>query len=247
MLTKPILVHTYPPLLEGILVKRYKRFFADIELETGEIAIAHCPNTGPMTSISTVGSRVYISQANDPKRKLKYTWEMIDVNGIWVGVNTSLPNRIIGAMLDRHLLPELEPYNIFKPEVGYGTEKSRIDFLLTDSNNSDSDNSIRTYVEIKNTTWHEGKTALFPDTVTTRGQKHLRELISIIDRNTKSAIIYFINRSDCDDFRAGEKADPEYARLLIEATSAGVKILPYRFQVTPQSVEFLGISKCDYS
>jgi sugar fermentation stimulation protein A len=243
MPNQPILVHTYPPLLSGILVKRYKRFFADIELETGEIAIAHCPNTGPMTSISTVGSRVYISQSTDPKRKLKYTWEMIDVNGIWVGVNTSLPNRIIAAMLDRHLLPELEPYNIFKSEVGYGNENSRIDFLLTDSI---SDKSIRTYVEIKNTTWHDGNTALFPDTVTTRGQKHLRELISVIDENTKSAIIYFINRSDCDNFNSGVAADPEYARLLIEARSVGVKILPYRFQVTPQFVEFLGISKCDY-
>jgi len=242
MPSKSILVHTYPPLIAGTLVKRYKRFFADIELETGELVIAHCPNTGSMTSISTVGSQVYISQSADPKRKLKYTWEMINVNGIWIGVNTSLPNKIIGAMLDRHLLPELEPYNIFKPEVNYGVEKSRIDFLLTDS-----DNSIRTYVEIKNTTWHDGNTALFPDTVTTRGQKHLRELISVIDKTTKSAIIYFINRSDCHDFRAGVEADPEYARLLIAATSAGVKILPYRFHVTPQSVEFLGISKCDYS
>lgn len=240
-----MIVHLYPPLLAGILVKRYKRFFADIELETGELVIAHCPNTGPMSAISTVGSRVYISQSSDPKRKLKYTWEMIDVNGIWVGVNTSLPNKIIGAMLDRHLLKELEPYNLFKPEVGYGSEKSRIDFLLTDLDPS-SDN-IRTYVEIKNTTWHDGNIALFPDTVTTRGQKHLRELISIIDLHTKSAIIYFINRSDCDYFKSGVAADPEYARLLVEAAAAGVKILPYRFHITPESVEFLGIAKCDYS
>jgi len=232
-----MIVHTYPPLLKGILVKRYKRFFADIELTSGELVTAHCPNTGPMTSVSTVGSLVYISTANDPKRKLKYTWEMIDVNGIWIGINTSLPNKIIGSMLDRHLLPELEPYQSFHPEVAYGVEKSRIDFLLTNALES-----TKTYVEIKNTTWHEGNVALFPDTVTTRGQKHLRELISIIDQNTKSALIYFINRSDCDRFRAGEEADPEYAKLLNLAIDAGVKILPYRFHISPESVEFLGIA-----
>jgi sugar fermentation stimulation protein A len=231
-----MIVHTYPTLLKGILVKRYKRFFADIELTSGELVTAHCPNTGPMTSVSTVGSLVYISTANDPKRKLKYTWEMIDVNGIWIGINTSLPNKIIGSMLDRHLLPELEPYQSFKPEVAYGVEKSRIDFLLTNTD------STTIYVEIKNTTWHDGNIALFPDTVTTRGQKHLRELISVIGQNTKSALIYFVNRSDCDRFRAGEEADPEYAKLLNLAIDAGVKILPYRFHVSPQSVEFLGIA-----
>lgn len=232
-----MIVHTYPQLLKGILVKRYKRFFADIELTSGELVTAHCPNTGPMTGVSTVESQVYISAANDPKRKLKYTWEMIDVNGIWVGINTALPNKIIGSMLDRHLLPELEPYQSFKPEVGYGVEKSRIDFLLTNALES-----TKTYLEIKNTTWHDGNVALFPDTVTTRGQKHLRELISVIDQNTKSALIYFINRSDCDDFKAGEKADPEYAKLLNLAINAGVKILPYRFHISPESVEFLGMA-----
>jgi len=230
-----MIVYTYPPLLSGILVSRYKRFFADIELTTGELVTAHCANTGPMHGISTLGSQVYISIANDPKRKLKYTWEMIDVNHTWVGVNTSLPNKIIGSMLDRHLLAELEPYDTFKPEVSYGIEKSRIDFLLTNTDHT------KTYVEIKNTTWHDGNIALFPDTVTTRGQKHLRELISAIDPMTKSALIYFINRSDCDRFQVAEIADPKYAQLLAAAIVADVKILPYRFHVTPQSVEFLGI------
>jgi sugar fermentation stimulation protein A len=232
-----MIVYTYPPLLVGTLVSRYKRFFADIELITGEVVTAHCANTGPMQGISTLGSQVYLSAANDPKRKLKYTWEMIDVNNTWVGVNTALPNKIIGSMLDRHLLPELEPYDTFKPEVSYGIEKSRIDFLLTNLTDL-----TKTYVEIKNTTWHDGNIALFPDTVTTRGQKHLRELIAAIDLNTKSALIYFINRSDCDRFQASEIADPKYAQLLAAAIMAGVKILPYRFHVTPQSVEFLGIA-----
>jgi len=230
-------VHTYPSLLAGKLVKLYKRFFADIELTTGEIITAHCANTGPMTSVSTIGSEVYVSQNSDPKRKLKYSWEIIQVNQTWVGINTSLPNKIIGKMLADHLISELEPYDTIKPEVAYGVEKSRIDFLLTDKT------SCKTYVEIKNTTWHQENVALFPDTVTTRGQKHLRELISIIDQNTKAALIYFINRHDCDAFAAGTEADPEYGRLLQEAIAAGVKILPCRFEVTPTGVTYLGLAK----
>jgi sugar fermentation stimulation protein A len=230
-----MIVHTYPPLLAGKLVSRYKRFFADIELASGEVITAHCANTGPMTSVSTIGSAVYVSQNSDPKRKLKYSWEIIEVDQTWVGINTSLPNKVIGKMLDRHLIPELEPYHRFKPEVAYGVEKSRIDFLL-------SNDSVQTYLEIKNTTWHQNQIALFPDTVTTRGQKHLRELISIMGEHTKAALIYFINRSDCDTFAAGIEADPEYGRLLQVAIAAGVKILPCRFKVTPEGVEYLGLA-----
>jgi sugar fermentation stimulation protein A len=233
-----MIVHTYPPLLSGKLVKRYKRFFADIELDSGEIVTAHCANTGPMTSVSTVGSAVYVSQNQDPKRKLKYSWEMILVEQTWVGINTSLPNRVVGHMLKHHLLPELEPYDTIQPEVAYGNEKSRIDFMLTGDNH-------KTFVEVKNTTWNQGNIALFPDTVTTRGQKHMRELIAIMDANTKSTLIYFINRSDCDEFAPGTQADPEYGRLVKEAIASGVKILPCRFHVTPKTIEYLGLAKMD--
>lgn len=231
-------VHTYSELITGRLVSRYKRFFADIELENGEVITAHCANTGPMTGVCKLGSPVLVSYHPSPKRKLAYSWEAIYLDEQWIGINTSLPNRVIGHMLDRHLLSELEPYTIVKGEVAYGNEKSRIDFLLADPNSGK-----RIYVEVKNTTWCKGSLALFPDTVTTRGQKHLRELMSVITEDTSAALIFFINRGDCDRFAAGTEADPEYARLLKEAIAEGVKVLPCRFAIEPPKITYLGLAE----
>ena len=232
-------VYTYSDLITGRLVSRYKRFFADIELENGEVITAHCANTGPMTGVCKLGSPVLVSYHPNPKRKLAYSWEAIYLDEQWIGVNTSLPNRVIGHMLDRHLLPELEPYTNVKGEVAYGNEKSRIDFLLTNG----EDTSQRTYVEVKNTTWCMGSLALFPDTVTTRGQKHIRELMSVLTEDTSAALIFFINRGDCDRFAAGAEADPEYARLLKEAIAKGVKVLPCRFAIEPPNITYLGLAE----
>lgn len=232
-------VYTYADLITGRLISRYKRFFADIELENGEVITAHCANTGPMTGVCKLGSPVLVSYHPSPKRKLAYSWEAIYLDEQWIGVNTSLPNRVIGHMLDRHLLPELEPYTNVKGEVAYGNEKSRIDFLLTNG----EDTSQRIYVEVKNTTWCMGSLALFPDTVTTRGQKHIRELMSVLTEDTSAALIFFINRGDCDRFAAGAQADPEYARLLKEAIAKGVKILPCRFAIEPPKITYLGLAE----
>lgn len=232
-------VYTYPDLITGRLVSRYKRFFADIELENGEVITAHCANTGPMTGVCKLGSPVLVSHHPSPKRKLAYSWEAIYLDEQWIGINTSLPNRVIGHMLDHHLLPELEPYNTVKGEVAYGNEKSRIDFLLTNG----EDSSQKTYVEVKNTTWCMGSLALFPDTVTTRGQKHIRELMSVLTEDTSAALIFFINRGDCDRFAAGAEADPEYARLLKEAIAKGVKVLPCRFAIEPPKITYLGLAE----
>lgn len=173
------LVYSYPPLIAGILIKRYKRFLADIELESGEIVTAHCPNTGPMTGLYEPGLPVMLSQSDNPKRKLPYTWEMIQLANpkpIWVGVNTALPNRVVKVMLQDRLIAELaDRYDTVKSEVRYGTDnKSRIDFLLT------REDEAPIYLEVKNTTWTQGSLALFPDTETTRGQKHLRELAALL-------------------------------------------------------------------
>ena len=235
-------LYTSSPYLEGKLIKRYKRFLADIELSTGEIITAHCPNTGPMIGVSTPGSLVLISKSDNPKRKLAYTWEAIEVNDnqpIWVGVNTSLPNKVIKLALEQKILPELaERYARFRPEVPYGQDKkSRIDFLLTGDNSQPS-----IYVEVKSVTLAQGKIALFPDTVTTRGQKHLRELIALIPK-ARPVMLYFINRGDCDTFAPGDRYDPEYGTLLREAIAAGVEILPYRFEITPQGVRYLGLAE----
>ena len=229
-------VHTYPPLIEGILIRRYQRFFAEIKIKNGEIVVAHCPNTGSMTGVCIPGNRVFLSQSNNPKRKLLYTWEIIEVDGELVGINTALPNNIIGKMIHNHLIPELEPYQTYKSEVPYGKEKSRIDFLLSGS-------LPDRYVEVKNTTWAEDNLALFPDTVTIRGQKHLRELIDRIDNNDQATIIYFIHRGDCDRFSPGYEADPEYGEILRTAVNKSLQILACRFKVCPIGIDYLGLGE----
>ncbi|PSN16541.1 DNA/RNA nuclease SfsA [filamentous cyanobacterium CCT1] len=232
--------YPFPPLLEGTLLKRYKRFFADIELETGEVITAHCPNTGPMTGVCHLGGRVLVSHSADPKRKLAYTWELAEVRDTvptWAGVNTALPNRVVKSLLEARQIPELGEYSAIRPEVCYGGDgKSRIDFVI-----SGEDNVIPTYIEVKNTTWAKGTLALFPDTVTTRGQKHLKELTALIPQS-QAVMLYFINRSDCTDFAPGDEADPTYGVLLREAMLKGVKVLPCRFEITPAGIRYLGLA-----
>lgn len=234
-------IYQYPPLEAGVLVKRYKRFFADVELSSGETITAHCPNTGPMTGVSMPGSLVQVSPSNNPKRKLAYTWELIQVTDnepTWVGINTALPNRVIKLALDQHLLPELGEYSEIKKEVPYGQNlKSRVDFRL-----KGKDKLI--YLEVKNTTWAKGRLALFPDTVTERGQKHLRELTEIVRQGSRAVMLYFINRGDCSEFAPGDDTDPVYGQLLREAVKQGVEVLPCRFEVTPEGVQYLGLAPC---
>ncbi len=232
--------YPFSPLLAGTLVKRYKRFFADIELDSGELVTAHCPNTGPMTGVYIPGNRVMVSQSNNPKRKLQYTWELIEVTDnepTWVGVNTNLPNKVVQSLLEAQGIPELPAYTTLQREVKYGhDQKSRIDFVLS------SDNEYpQIYVEVKNTTWAQGRLALFPDTVTTRGQKHLRELTDLLP-DTKAVMLYFINREDCDRFSPGDSADPTYGNLLREAIAQGVQVLPCRFQIRPDGIRYLGLA-----
>jgi sugar fermentation stimulation protein A len=234
--------YNYPVLIPGILRQRYKRFFADIELDSGEIITAHCPNTGPMTGVCNPGSRVRVSQSDNPKRKLAYTWEMIEVNAsqtTWVGINTGLPNRIIKLALEQGLFPDLTgAASCIRPEVPYGKDnKSRIDFLVT----SESSN-LPIYIEVKNTTLAQGEVALFPDTVTTRGQKHLQELMALLPE-AKPVMLYFINRSDCCYFAPGDRFDPTYGKLLRAAIEKGVQVLPCRFEVTPEGIRYLGLAK----
>ncbi|MBI4779722.1 MAG: DNA/RNA nuclease SfsA [Oscillatoriophycideae cyanobacterium NC_groundwater_1537_Pr4_S-0.65um_50_18] len=234
-------VYAYPPLLTGTLIKRYKRFFADILLDSGDEIVAHCPNTGPMTGINIPGNRVLVSVSDSKTRKLPYTWEAIEVHDIrptWVGVNTALPNRLIKAALIDKLFPTLDSYSEIRGEVPYGLDKkSRIDFFLT---GAETDRPI--YVEVKNTTWTKGEIALFPDTVTTRGQKHLRELTALLPQ-ARSVMLYLINRSDCTQFAPGDSADPVYGKLLREAIAQGLEVLPCRFEVTPAGVCYLGLAE----
>ncbi len=233
------LIYQYPTLYPGILQRRYKRFFAEIELLTGEVITAHCPNTGPMTGVCQIGNLVQVSRSNNPKRTLPYTWEMIqvqegDAEPTWVGVNTALPNRLVKIALEKRLFPQLGDYQEVCSEVRYGSDqKSRVDFVLK------TESALPIYVEVKNTTWTQGNLALFPDTVTERGQKHLRELTALLP-TAKAVMLYFINRGDCTRFAPGAIADPTYAQLLKLGIAAGLQVLPCRFQVTPTGVYYLG-------
>lgn len=233
-------LYQYPPLIPGILLRRYKRFFADIELESGEVITAHCPNTGPMTGLAIPGNLVQVSTSDNPKRKLAYTWEMIqikDTSTAWVGVNTGMPNRVVKLALEKRLFPSLGSYSQIKFEVPYGEEKkSRVDFVLT----SDTEPSI--YLEVKSTTLSQGNLALFPDTVTTRGQKHLKELVALLPHQ-RSVMFYFINRGDCTKFGSGDNFDPVYGKLLRDAVNQGLEVLPCRFEITPQGIRYLGMAE----
>lgn len=239
----PDFFYPFPPLLPGVLLKRYKRFMADIELETGEVITAHCPNTGPMTGINQPGQRVLVSQSDNPKRSLAYTWELIEVHDTrptWVGTNTALPNRVIKAALEARAIPELGDYTTIRGEVKYGVDKkSRIDFLLEGTQDGEP---IDIYVEVKNTTWAQETLALFPDTVTTRGQKHLQELMALRSP-TRAVMLYYINRDDCTHFAPGDAADATYGELLRAAIAQGIEILPCRFQNTPAGAKYLGLAE----
>ncbi len=228
-------LYQYPPLISGILKRRYKRFLADIELESGELITAHCANTGPMLGVCQVGSKVKVSKSDNPKRKLAYTWEMIEVlshenKATWVGINTSLPNKVMKIAFQQQLIPQLaKKYDQVKSEVKFGKDnKSRIDFVLTDTQSGQ-----QIYVEVKNTTLADQNIALFPDTETTRGQKHLQELMNL-PPNTQAVMVYFINRDDCQFFAPSLKHDRKYAELFQQSINSGVQILPCRFRVSPE-------------
>lgn len=237
-------LYRYPILYPGVLLKRYKRFFADVQLASGEVVTAHCPNTGPMTGVSTLGSPVQLSLSDNPKRKLPYTLELIQVydnEPTWVGVNTALPNRVVKLALEKYLFPQLTEYSQVKGEVVYGQDKkSRVDFFLT---GSDEQRSI--FLEVKNTTLVQGRLALFPDTETTRGQKHLRELIALLPQS-RAVMLYFINRGDCTHFAPGDRTDPVYGKLLREAIALGLEVLPCRFAISPEGIEYLGLAECNF-
>ena len=238
--SKPLL--SFEPLVEGVLIKRYKRFLADVELSNGQLITAHCANTGPMTGVLIPGQRVRLRHAPSPKRKLAWTWEQAEVPGVdgkpcWVGINTALPNRLIRAAIEAgHLDQQLGPIAGIRPEVPYGVNRrSRIDLLLTPAENNPDPRAI--YLEVKNTTWTDGTTALFPDTVTERGQKHLLEMMGVLPE-ARAVLVPCLSRADVKAFAPGDAADPRYGELFREAVKAGVEVLPCCFRYGLNSIRW---------
>jgi len=234
----------FEPLLEGVLLKRWKRFLCEVQLADGEVVTAHCANTGPMTGVLRPGGKVRIRHDPSPTRKLAYTWEQAQVpaaggGNCWVGVNTALPNRLLRATIEAGLLePWLGPIGSIRAEVAYGlNRRSRIDLLLTPAPEALDPRPI--YVEVKNTTWSDGELALFPDTVTERGQKHLEELMGVLP-DARGVLIPCLSREDVLRFAPGDSADPRYGQLFRQALAAGVEMLPCRFGFSDNSVQWLG-------
>jgi sugar fermentation stimulation protein A len=242
-------VLTLGPLVEGTLVKRYKRFLADVELESGEVVTAHCPNTGPMTGVLHPGGRVRLRHAPSPSRKLAWTWEQAEVPGaagspIWVGINTALPNHLVRATIEAGCLePWLGPIGAIRAEVPYGEgRRSRIDLLLTPAEGAADPRPI--YLEVKNTTWTQGELALFPDTVTERGQKHLVELMALLPQY-RAVLVPCLSRGDVTRFAPGDAADPRYGELFRQALAAGVEVLPCRYSFEESAVHWQGLAAVD--
>lgn len=217
-----------PPLAPGILIKRYKRFLADVALADGSTVTVHCPNSGSMKGCATPGSRVYISRSSNPGRKFPCTWELVESDGFWAGINTGLPNHLVREAIEDGTVRELQGYETIRPEVAYG-EHSRIDLLLQGPQG-------RCFVEVKNVTLVENGLALFPDAVTTRGQKHLNELMRVVREGERGVIFFTVQRGDGVSVSPADTIDPEYGRLLRMAIQNGVEALAYRATVTPEEI-----------
>lgn len=238
----------HPPLVRGRFLRRYKRFFVDVQLEDGSTVIAHCPNTGSLQGCLVEGAETFIQPATDPKRALRFTWKLIRIGKSLVGVDTGLAVPLVETAIRTGVLPELGGYERMLREVTYGREgSSRIDILLSRggnvpvSTNSKSkrrtlpEGDERVYVEVKNTTLVSDGVAQFPDAVTERGQKHLEELIDVVQQGMRAAMVFCVQRTDCELFRPADHVDPVYGRLLRKAAGAGVEL--YVLEAAPSEVE----------
>ena len=217
-------------LVHGTLINRYKRFLANIELDDGTVVVAHCTNSGSMTSCLENGAEVYLTPVSDPKRKTRFTWEMIKINGNWVGINTGNPNRLAFEAISAGTIPGLEGYKNVKREVKYGD--SRFDVFAENE-------SEKCFIEVKNVTLKEGKYALFPDAVTTRGQKHLKTLMEVKAAGIRAVMLYIVQRTDVEIFAPAKEIDPDYAKALKSAVNKGVEVIVMQAKVTPETIVFV--------
>lgn len=217
-------------LVEGRLIRRYKRFLADIQLPDGVITAA-CPNTGSLMGCCEAGSRVWLSESESSTRKYRHTWELVEVGKVMVGINTALPNALVSEAITNGIIGELSGYASIRREVAFGEERSRVDLLLEGAGREDC------YVEVKNVTAAASKgVALFPDCVSERGSKHLRELMRLKARGLRPVQLYCVQRADVKEVRPADGIDHEYGRTLREAIAAGVEVLAYRAKVTTREI-----------
>lgn len=223
------------PLVHGTLIKRYKRFLADIKLDDGSIVTAHCTNSGSMKSCLEDGAEVFLTPVSDSARKTRFTWEMIKINNGWVGINTSNPNQLAFDAIRKREIPGLDRYTRVTREVKF--DESRLDIYA-------ENDQERCAIEVKNVTMKAGDWALFPDARTERGLKHLHTLIRLKESGMRAVMIFVIQRMDVNIFAPAREIDPDYANGLIEAEKSGVEIFPMQAEVTPAGIHF--VKKLDY-
>ena len=214
-------------LIHGTLIQRYKRFLADIKLDDGTIVMAHCTNSGTMKSCLESGAEVYLSPVDDLNRKTKFTWEMIKINGDWVGIYTGNPNKLAFEAVSLGLIKGLNGYHEVKKEVKW--DDSRFDLMAK--------NEVETcFIEVKNVSMKTGDRALFPDAVTTRGKKHLETLIRVKEAGMRAVMLYVVQRSDVSVFGPADEIDPEYGKTLRKAVAQGVEVFVVQCRVTPEEI-----------
>ena len=220
-----------PKLIRATLERRYKRFLADVVLADGDRVTVHCPNTGAMLGCDEPGSRVWLSVSDNPRRKYAHTWELVEAPGeTMVGINSSRANRIVGEALETGLIRELTGYAAVRSEVRYG-EKSRIDFLLQDDDRPDC------FLEVKSVTLADGQgTGMFPDACSSRGTRHLRELMTMRASGARAINLFCVQRADVDRVVPADDIDPEYGRTLRQAAEAGVELLAWVCTLSPEEI-----------
>lgn len=213
------------PLISGKFIRRYKRFLADMELASGDMVTVHCANSGSMKSLLHVGADVLLSVSDNPKRKLPYTWELIKIDGSWVGVNTLRTNHFVREALANRSIPELSAYTEIKPEARWA-DGTRFDFFLKNATDE-------CFLEVKNVSLEEEKVALFPDSITKRGTKHLQELMAVVEKKKRAMMLFVVNREDCRLFQPADSIDAVYGQTLRQAVAGGVEMLVYSMQHLP--------------
>jgi sugar fermentation stimulation protein A len=218
------------PLVPGRLVRRWNRFLSEVELPSGEVVRTHCPNPGAMLGLADPGLKVWVEPNDDPKKKLKYGWRLVEFeNGHWAGIDTSVPNRVVKEALQAGAIPELV-YPQIRPEVAYD-EGSRVDFLGSDPARPDA------YIEVKNVhLCRAGDLAEFPDSVTTRGAKHLGALARMVEAGHRAVMLYLVQRTDCTRLSMANDLDPAYHTAFLAAQAAGVEMLAYGTRISPEGV-----------
>lgn len=224
-------MHFATPLIPATLVRRYKRFLADAVLDDGREVTAHCPNPGAMLGLNAPGTRIWLEPNDDPRKKLKFGWRLSDLpDGHMAGIDTGVPNRVVGEALRSKIVPTLEAYEGVRAEVKYGAA-SRVDFLLTEAGLPDA------YVEVKNVTLRRaGDLAEFPDCVTARGAKHLVELSAMVAQGHRAVMVYLVQRTDCARLAMAADLDPAYAAAFDAARGAGVEVVCLSTRITTEGV-----------